>query len=74
MGQTLEVRLAKEEPPKEVDFSNLLLRNIPAGTDIEILKLYVDNVTELSAENGDYELLPKSDDLWLVVFKSTSGR
>ena len=74
MDQTLEVFLAKEEPPQEVDSCNLLLKNIPAGADIEVLKLYIDNVSKLSAKNGDYELLPKSGDKWLVVFKSISGK
>ena len=74
MNQKLEVSFAKEEPSNEVETCNLLLRDVPTGIDPELLQLYIDNVTKLSAKNGDYELSSMSDGLFLVIFKSNSGK
>ena len=73
MGQELEVTLAGDEPPKQ-EASNLLLKNVPPGTDIDFLELYMDSVTGLSVSDDDYEILEKSGGLYIVVFKSTTGK
>ena len=72
MGQELKVVFAEEESLKEP--SNLLLKNIPPDTDIDFLELYMDSVTGLSASDGDYQLIPKPDGMYLVVFNSALGK
>ena len=69
MGQKLQVTLVEDEPSEQ----NILLKNVPPSVDFEYLELYLDNVTGLSASNGDYEVLEKSGGHYMVVFKSTSG-
>ena len=73
MGQELKVVFAEEESLKE-EPSNLLLKNIPPDTDIDFLELYMDNVTGLSASDGDYQLIPKPGGMYLVVFNSALGK
>ena len=73
MGQELKVVFAEEESLKQ-EPSNLLLKNIPPDTDIDFLELYMDNVTGLSCDNGDYQLLPKPGGLYLVIFNSALGK
>ena len=73
MGQQLDVSLAEDEPPEQ-EATSLLIKNVPPGTDADFLELYMDNITSLSASDGDYEILEKSRGLYLVVFKSTSGK
>ena len=73
VGQELKVVLAEEQSLKE-EPSNLLLKNIPPDTHIDHLELYMDSVTGLLAENGDYQLHPKPGGLYLVIFNSALGK
>jgi len=73
MGQKLDVTLADDEPPEQ-EATNLVLKNVPPGTDVDFLELYMDSVTGLSASDDDYEILEKSGGLYMVVFKSTTGK
>ena len=73
MGQQLNVVLAEEQPPQQ-DLPNLLLKNIPPGTNVEVLKYWIDDTTDLSADDGDYQLLPKPGNLYLIVFTSALSK
>ena len=73
MGQELRVVFAEEESASQ-ELSNLLLKNIPPGTDDDYLELFIDNVTGLSASDGDYQLLPKPGGLYVVAFNSAPGK
>ena len=72
MGQELRVAFAEEESSSQ-EPSNLLLKNIPPGTDDDYLELFIDSVTGLSAGDGDYQLLPKPGGMYVVAFNSTPG-
>lgn len=72
MGQRLEVSLAEDGPPEPEAF-NLLLKNVPSGTDVEFLNLYIESVTGLSASKHDFEVTEKPRNLFLVVLKKTLG-
>ena len=72
MGQELKVVFAEEKSSKQ-ETSNLLLKNIPPGTSDDFLELLMDSMTGLSANDGDYELLPKPGGLYVVVFNSAPG-
>ena len=54
--------------------TSLALKNIPPGTAIDYLEYYVDKVTGLSARGGDYELISKTDCLYIVKFRSSIGK
>jgi len=73
MGQELKVSFVVEEQSSKEEPSSLLLKNIPPNTDIDILELYVDNVTGLRASKGDYQLVPKPGGLFMVIFNSAMG-
>ena len=72
MGQELRVVFAEEESSSQ-EPSNLLLKNIPPGTDTDHIELLIDSVTGLSAGDGDYQLLLKPGGLYVVVFNSSPG-
>ena len=72
MGQELRVAFAEEESSKQ-EPSNLLLKNIPSGTDTDNIELLIDSVTGLSAWDGDYQLLPKPGGMYVVAFNSVPG-
>ena len=71
MGQELRVAFAEEESSKQ-EPSNLLLKNIPPGTDTDHIELLIDSVTGLSA-GDDYQLLPKPGGMYVVAFNTAPG-
>ena len=73
MGQQLNVVLTEEQLLKQ-DPSDMLLKNIPPDTDVDFLELYIDSVTGLSAKDGDYQLLLKPGDLYLIVLNADLGK
>ena len=80
MGSTVEVELVAStgtiesvtsDDPNSHDNSNniLILDSVPQTVQDEVLSLYIDNITELDGEDGDYTIDRNNTEV-VVTFKS----
>ena len=79
MGSTVEVKLVSstgpiesvtsDDPNSHDNYDNILiLDNVPQTVQDEVLLLYIDNITELDGEDGDYTIDRNNTEV-VVTFK-----